>query len=116
MSKTFSIKKINSCVDIAEVLAEAARQTGERVFFDDSRAWSVFYYVPGGKAGAFRNYLGGGVRGAICGACRTKAESEFFVAVLKRIEVLYNEGAEDAEVWDKPSGVLTKDGGRISAY
>ena len=44
--------------------------TSKDIIFDDSRAWSLYIYgatinADTPKFGAYRNYLGGGVRGAL---------------------------------------------------
>ena len=85
------------------------------VFFDDSRAWSL--YVDGSKLGldvkkfgAWRPYLGGGMRGSIENNGRKQEETEelgdFFAEKLEEIENIINSGYEDEEDWDKPTGVL----------
>ena len=106
---------------IEEVKNKLGIELSDRdIHFDDSRAWS--FYVPGSKLnlpvskfGAYRNYMGGGVRGSIAHNGREQdgkeyAElGEFFAKQLKRIEDLINAGFEDEEDWDKPTGVLIKD-------
>ena len=85
------------------------------VFFDDSRAWSL--YVNGSKLGlnvnkfgAWRPYLGGGMRGSIENNGRkqegTEELGDFFEEKLEEIENIINSGYEDEEDWDKPTGVL----------
>lgn len=86
------------------------------IHFDDSRAWSFYVYgnlldLPVFKFGAYRNYMGGGVRGSIEHNGRkqdgTYELGEFFAEQLKRIEDLINAGYEDEEAWLKPTGVLS---------
>lgn len=108
-----------------DIIAKVKELTGKDIedrdiHFDDSRAWSL--YVPGSKLGlpvnkfgAYRNYMGGGVRGSIAHNGREQDGKEFaelgdfFAKTLKRIEDLINAGFDDEEDWDKPTGVLTKD-------
>ena len=87
------------------------------VYFDDSRAWSLYILgndvgLPVSKFGAFRNYLGGGVRGGIANNGRaqdgTVELGEFFAKKLAEIEDIINSGSEDEPDWDKPTGVLLK--------
>ena len=87
--------------------------TSNDVIFDDSRAWSLYIYGskidhPSYKFGAYRNYLGGEVRGALThnGIDDTFELGELFADTLSRIEDYYNSGYEDAEVWELPTGVL----------
>lgn len=87
------------------------------VQFDDSRAWSLF--VPGhlmdlgcNKFGAYRPYLGGGVRGSIENNGRdeegTTELGNLFEDALKDIESAYNEELtpEASESWELATGVL----------
>ena len=106
--------------NIIEDLVNDAEELGfelnaNRIYFDDSRSWSL--YICGydldlnvNKFGAYRNYLGGDMRGGICSNGRAEDNTlelaELFVKALESIENLYNAGYEDAEVWDKPTGVL----------
>ena len=103
-----------------DIIAKVKELTGKDItdrdiHFDDSRAWSL--YVPGSvlnlacnKFGAYRNYMGGGIRGQINHNGRDEDNTyelgEFFAETLKRIEDLINAGFEDEEDWDKPTGVL----------
>ena len=89
--------------------------SADRIYFDDSRSWSLYIYgsdldLPVNKFGAYRNYLGGGVRGSICSNGRAEDNTlelaELFEKALKEIENLYNSGYEDCESWEQPSGVL----------
>ena len=105
---------------VIEDLVSKAEELGfelnpNRIFFDDSRSWSL--YICGydldldvNKFGAYRNYLGGGMRGGICHNGRelenTIALGELFVEALESIESLYNSGYEEAETWEQPTGVL----------
>lgn len=85
------------------------------IIFDDSRAWGL--YIPGEKLGldvkkfgAYRNYLGGGVRGPIESNGRLEDDTmelaKKFSIALDKIEKSINEGYEDEEEWNKPTGVL----------
>ena len=105
---------------IIEDLVSGAKMIGfelsaSRIYFDDSRSWSL--YICGydldldvNKFGAYRNYLGGGVRSGICSNGRAEDNTlelaELFEKALKQIENLYNSGYEDAEPWELPTGVL----------
>lgn len=105
---------------IIENLVERANKLGfelnaDRIYFDDSRSWSL--YVSGSdlgldvsKFGAYRNYLGGGVRSGICSNGRkqdnTLELAELFEKGLEEIENLINSGYEDCESWEQPTGVL----------
>lgn len=105
---------------IKQDLAYKARLLGfkidpEKIYFDDSRAWSLS--VPGRtvganavKFGAFRNYNGGGCRGPIMNNGReqdgTVELAALFESALLEIEALINEGYEDADPWELPTGVL----------
>ena len=106
--------------NIIEDLVNKANELGfelnpNRIYFDDSRSWSL--YICGydldldvNKFGAYRNYLGGGVRSGICSNGRAENNTlelaELFEEALKQIENLYNNGYEDAEPWELPTGVL----------
>ena len=106
--------------NIIEDLVNEAEELGfelnaNRIYFDDSRSWSL--YICGydldldvNKFGAYRNYLGGCVRGGICSNGRAEDNTielaELFEKALERIENLYNSGYEDAESWEQPTGVL----------
>lgn len=85
------------------------------IYFDDSRAWSLYVCgddldLPVYKFGAYRNYLGGGVRSGICHNGseeeNTVTLGELFAEALEQIENLYNSGYEDCESWEQPTGVL----------
>ena len=92
--------------EIIEDLVAQAEELGfeldaNRIYFDDSRSWSL--YICGydleldvNKFGAYRNYLGGGMRSGICHNGRkqdnTIGLAELFVEALKQIEALYNTG------------------------
>ncbi len=89
--------------------------TADNILFDDSRAWSLYTYgsnidQPVYKFGAYRNYLGGGVRGGIChngdDAHDTYELGELFAEYLSKIEDWYNSGYEDEPSWEQPTGVL----------
>ena len=105
---------------IIEDLVNKAEELGfelnaNRIYFDDSRSWNL--YICGydldlnvNKFGAYRNYLGGGMRSGICSNGRAEDNTielaELFEKALERIENLYNSGYEDAESWEQPTGVL----------
>ena len=85
------------------------------IYFDDSRSWSL--YINGSdldldvnKFGAYRNYLGGGMRGGIGSNGRAEDKTlelaELFEKALEQIENLYNSGYEECEIWEQPTGVL----------
>ena len=87
------------------------------VQFDDSRAWSLFVWgnlmnLGCNKFGAYRPYLGGGVRGSIDNNGRdeegTTELGELFESALKEIESAYNEELtpEASESWELATGVL----------
>ena len=113
--KTFddAIKQIQQTFDFDEVFELVQRAAGVCVFFDDSRAWSLYSTekphdekTPGeaSKYGAWRPYLGGGVRGAInCNL--TGGLRDLFVAALRQIEAIINEDC-GPEPWEKNTGVL----------
>ena len=101
-------------------LAKSAQRLGynitaDNIFFDDSRAWSLYTYgsninQPVYKFGAYRNYLGGGIRGSIQhngdDAHDTYELGCLFASTLAEIERLYNQGYEDSPSWEQPTGVL----------
>lgn len=101
-------------------LANSAKRLGfnieaDAILFDDSRAWSLYTYgsninQPVYKFGAYRNYLGGGVRGALQHNGDTKHNTLelgcLFAHTLAEIERLYNQGYEDSPSWEQPTGVL----------
>ena len=105
---------------IIEDLVNEAEELGfelnpDRIYFDDSRSWSL--YICGydldldvNKFGAYRNYLGGGMRSGICSNGRAEDNTlelaKLFEKALEQVESLYNSGYEDAEVWELPTGVL----------
>lgn len=105
---------------IIEDLVHSAEELGfsinvDDVCFDDSRSWSLYVCgdaldLPVEKFGAYRNYLGGGIRGGICSNGRendgTMELAELFKKALEKIENLYNTGYEEAEDWELPTGVL----------
>ena len=105
---------------IIDKLAEEAKELGfnikpEQINFDDSRSWSLYIHgsvigVNVYKFGAYRDYNGGGIRGPVQHNGReqdgTIALGELFKKYLLVIEDFYNEGYEDAEPWDLPTGVL----------
>ena len=106
--------------NIIEDLVNEAEELGfelnaNRIYFDDSRSWSL--YICGydldldvNKFGAYRNYLGSGMRSGICSNGRAEDNTielaELFEKALERIENLYNSGYEDAESWEQLTGVL----------
>lgn len=113
MKKNY-IDEIQNATDFDEVFDLVEAAAGVKVYFDESRAWSLYStqkpadeMTPGEacKYGAWRNYLGGGVRGPI-NTNLTGALGEIFKTALAKIESLINEPAGDCEVWDQPTGVL----------
>ena len=104
--------------DAIDTLCDKATQLGYNItpndiIFDDSRAWSLYIYGatidhPSYKFGAYRNYLGGGVRGALThnGTDDTYDLGQLFADTLSAIEDIINSGYEDAESWELPTGVL----------
>lgn len=109
------IEEIKQTWNINEVCELVADACGCEVYFDASRAWALYTdekpaaeKTPGQarKYGAYRDYLGGGVRGAI-GCNLTDALRDLFVAGLQQIEEIINADAEpDACEWELPTGVL----------
>ena len=86
-----------------------------RIYFDDSRSWSLYIYgydlaLDVNKFGAYRNYLGGGMRSGICSNGRAEDNTlelaELFEKALEQIENLYNSGYEECESWEQLTGVL----------
>ena len=106
--------------EIIEELVKKAKQLGfklksEQIYFDDSRSWSLYVYgrilgLSCNKFGAYRNYHGGGCRDAMEHNGRdyenTYELGELFKNALLKIEALINEGYEDADPWELPTGVL----------
>lgn len=105
---------IQNAFDIDEVIELLSHAAGVNVYFDDSRAWSIYSTqkpvnetTPGeaSKYGAWRAYLGGGVRGPI--NCNLTGDlGDLFVTALKQIEKIINDSVGDCEIWDQPTGVL----------
>lgn len=100
------LENIQSYDEIDDVIQDLQDATGQKVFFDDSRAWTLAYKDDAGDYfGVQRGYLGGGVRGPI----KTNLDGDeytIFKAGLEKIESIINAGFEDAESWDCPTGVL----------
>ena len=91
--------------------------TPDDIIFDDSRAWSLsisgdFLNLSCRRFGAYRNYLGGGVRGEMDHNGRdqegTTALGNLFASALREIENAYNEdlSPDACESWEKATGVL----------
>ena len=90
------------------------------IHFDDSRAWSLYVYgsklgLPVKKFGAYRNYLGGGMRGSIEHNGREKDGTvelgEFFAKELEEIEDLinteyYDESLKESSEDEKSKGEM----------
>ena len=84
------------------------------VYFDDSRAWALYTTekpaaekTPGycRKYGAYRDYLGGGIRGTMC--CNLTGElNALFTSALSRIESIINDETDGLESWEQNTGVL----------
>ena len=106
---------LDECAEIETVIDYVEKIAGVRVYFDDSRAWALYSTekpaaekTPGvcRKYGAYRDYLGGGVRGVI-GCNLTGQLNGLFVLALKRIESIYNgDDAINCETWEQATGVL----------
>lgn len=107
-------KTMKDLYTIDEVIEYVSDELGGLpVYFDESRAWSLFTYkVPKGnksgarKYGAYRVYLGGGIRGTIRDNLTVKKWSDLFTEGLKRIEEIYNGDTTGLESWDLNTGVL----------
>lgn len=109
-----AIKNLQNCSEIDEVITCVQDALDDvRVWFDDSRAWALYCYkCPdptekrfARKYGAYRNYMGGGVRGSM----QTNLEGQYgvlFTTALKRIEAIYNDDTEGMESWEQNTGVL----------
>ena len=115
--------------DLAKDLADKVNEkfpeaniTADDIEFDDSRAWSLFIRgsklgLPVSKFGAYRNYLGGGVRGSLEHNGREKEGTielgQAFADALAQLEdeINYEEDEEGNEIhqepWDKATGVLS---------
>ena len=105
---------------IIQTLVNKAKQLGfninpQSIHFDASRSWSLYIHgftlnLPVNKFGAYRNYLGGDVRDSIQhngrGQDNTWELGQLFQEALLGIEALINEGYEDADPWELPTGVL----------
>jgi len=112
-----AIETIRAEWDIDAIIEEVEAAAGVRVMFDDSRAWALYSTekpeaetTPGycAKYGAYREYLGGGVRGAI--ACNLTGDlGELFTAALRQIEAIYNGETAGLESWEQATGVLLND-------
>lgn len=95
---------------IDEVINKLSEKTGQQVFFDDSRMWTLGYKDKdsGEYFGAQRGYMGGGVRGSI----RTHAPEDnpeyrdLFKTALEEIESIINSDTEGMESWEQNTGVL----------
>ena len=101
--------------DIDSVIDYVGKFAGVRVYFDDSRAWALYSTdkpaaekTPGQfrKYGAYRDYMGGGVRGVMC--CNLTGElNDLFTSALQRIESIYNgDDAINCESWEQATRVL----------
>lgn len=104
---------INELVKKAKTLGFKLKP--EQIYFDDSRSWSLYVYgqtlgLSCNKFGAYRNYHGGGCRDAMEHNGRMQDNTlelgELFKNALLQIESLINEGYEDADPWELPTGVL----------
>lgn len=104
-------------------LIQKAKNLGYNITEDDitldlSRAWSLYIYghiidQPVYKFGAYRNYLGGGVRGALehngDHDHGTYELGQLFADTLSAIEDIINEDTKDLEIWEQNTGVLLYD-------
>ena len=104
---------INELVKKAKTLGFKLKP--EQIYFDDSRSWNLYVYgktlgLSCNKFGAYRNYHGGGCRDAMKHNGRMQDNTlelgELFKNALLQIESLINEGYEDADPWELPTGVL----------
>ena len=91
---------------IDELIKQLEEKTGRRVFFDDSRMWTLGYREGGTTYGVQRGYLGGGIRGAIRSNIKDEEERELFAQTLKDIEATINEETAGLESWEQNTGVL----------
>lgn len=93
-------------LEIDVIIEKLSEKYGVKVFFDDSRLWTLAYKDSAGDYfGVQRPYLGGGVRGAI----RSNLEGEMredFEKAMKDIEAVINHDTADGEVWEQNTGVL----------
>lgn len=87
---------------IEELINNLEDRTGHKVFFDDSRMWTLGYREDGTVYGVQRGYLGGGVRGAIRSNIKDEAERELFTQTLKDIDEYHLTASEIAqdELWN----------------
>lgn len=110
-----TVKAIKNCFDIDDICAIVADFAGvKNVIFDDSRAWCLYTHdkpvnnkIQGyaNKYGAYRAYLGGGVRGAM----QTNLQgglSQIFATGLYQIEAIINNDCQGCESWEMNTGVL----------
>lgn len=114
---------INTIEEVKEELAEKCLAyceggfiTPNDIIFDDSRSWSLYIHgyrlgLDVNKFGAYRNYLGGGIRSGIKSNGRecdgTVELARQFENGLRQIENIYNSDCpEDAEQWELNTGVL----------
>ena len=114
-AQSLHAQAISGIHDIQSVIDYVEKESGCECIFDDSRAWALYTTekpadekTPGycRKYGAYRDYLGGGIRGALC--CNLTGElNDLFTSALRRIESIYNgDGAYDCESWEQATGVL----------
>lgn len=89
--------------------------TEDDIILDTSRGWSLYINghkidQPVYKFGAYRNYLGGGVRGALEHNGNTDHGTyelgQLFADTLSAIEDIINEETKDLEIWEQNTGVL----------
>lgn len=108
IDKNIILQNINMRDEIGDIIQDLKEATGENVFFDDSRFWTLGFknLNTGEYFGIQRPYLGGGVRGAMRSNLEDDDTREIFKIALEQIEKLYNCGYENCETWDRPSGVL----------
>ena len=100
--------------EIDSVIKYVEDNAGVNVYFDDSRAWALYSTekpeaesTPGycAKYGAYRDYLGGGIRGSI--QCNLTGDLyDLFKSALNRIEEILNGKTEGSPSWDQATGVL----------
>lgn len=101
-----TLKLISKAIYIEEVIDYLCEYTNERVFWDDSRMWTLgFKPEYQTTQGIQRAYLGGGVRGQLR-TNLTGALNKIFTAGILKIESIINSETEGLESWEQNTGVL----------
>jgi len=113
--KTYRFKRENSIEEVIETLENKLNVPEGSVFFDGSRNWSLgicgnILGYPVAKFGAYRNYMGGGVRSGIKHngekARGNFTKGELFKNALLKIEKIINKDSEGTQSWEQNTGVL----------